>query len=302
MFRKLKPRFFSVFPFLLCIAVQPAHGSEIAEVFGVKASDGLIKLERTAYNAYYDNKLRIPTLVTYFINAEFGKTPPPRGRFKIFNKDPDARITRPVSNKEYIGSRFHRARLAPYYIAGGDRDHDGKYADLDENISDKDDERTIHEINYLSNVTPQHLTCFNRGNGVWYALNSFIRNKIVHNYVNPSVWVYAGAIIDDLNDDNSWTGKGGDIAVPDRFFKIVMEYQSDGQLTAMAFLFPHYMKENGRCNDGGRPFSHPDHLTTVKAIEDLTGHRFFTGFSPDDRLQLINRPGVEIWNTYYSGL
>ena len=108
-------------------------------------------LERNAYVISYDFAKRVPTWVAYVIKPEYVSKAGRDGRFSSYQTDPD--IDNPVRKQEYTNFGFDRGHIAPWAISGGDRDNDGLFAALVGN-SDLDDEQTIFEINYMSNMAP----------------------------------------------------------------------------------------------------------------------------------------------------
>lgn len=279
---------------VLSIFAFSAFASDEHTPFGTTLIDESIKLERKAYTAFYDSNKRIARFVAYHITPEYRQTPKRKSRFKKFRADVD--IENLVVHSDYTHSGFARGHLAPYFIAGGDRDNDGQVASL-KGESDLDDEKTVFEINYMSNIVPQNHKCFNGGGGVWYALESFIRKKLVEKE-QGQVWVYAGAIVDT---DDEYIGKNKDISVPDRFFKVILQKQEDNTITALAFLFPHYREVGGACNDRDRSFYDSSHLTTVDEIEALTDIRFFNLMEDELENEVEAKPSNVTWGQYYQG-
>ena len=152
-------------------------------------------LVRTAYVASYNRDRRVPNWVAYHVTTDYIKTPPRKGIFKSFRKDND--VDNPVVTGDYTGlyddpqKGYARGHLAPYKISGGDRDGDGKYAikdvnedgkftDADRNDQNKyvydDDEEVeaVKQVNYMTNIAPQHHDGFNGSPGLWYDLERWV--------------------------------------------------------------------------------------------------------------------------------
>ena len=256
-------------------------------------------LERNAYTVSYDKVKRIPNWVAYTIKPDFLNNPKRKSRFKSFKADPD--ISNPVVQKDYTHSGYARGHLAPWAISGGDRDGDGLYALLDKSNSqaDVDEEKTIFEINYMSNIAPQNQRCFNGAGGVWYKLESYLQNKIVDNQ-QRTVSVYAGSIFYP-NEPIETLGPESDIAIPHAFYKLILEKQANGELTALPFLFPHYTEnlDKKTCQFPDVKFYDREHLVTVDELEVATGLDFFGQLDDQEESVLEAASSLDVWNQYY---
>jgi len=231
-------------------------------------------LVRNAYVTSYNNEFRIPNWSAYHITIDYLKTPRRIGKFAKFRPDPN--VSDPVTTKEYIGLfnslGYARGHLAPYKIMGGDRDHDGKYASLIDTISDPDDELTVYQGNYLSNIAPQLHKNFNGSGGLWYKTEQLVRNIV--NYDSIDLWVFSGCVILNIRSPRK-VGNVENITVPDMFYKLIIK-DNDGEFpSVLAFLFPHF--------DTGLDITEKDifkYLVTVDYIEAITGMDFFNEFMP----------------------
>ena len=275
---------------LFLVTVIPAHGQDEHLPYGISQPDAQV-LHRNAYDVQYDFIYRIPMWVAYHLIPEYRKTPERKGRFKSFRTDES--VQNPVKDADYTNSGYARGHLAPFFISGGDRDGDGKYAK-----DDPDDELTIYQINYMSNITPQSQKCFNGSGAVWYQLEEFER-KLVDEH-NAEIWSYAGSVFNNENYYIYVIGPNEDIAVPDAFFKIILQKQADGTLTALAFLFPHYEEVHGQCNDDNKDFDDPSHFVSVDDIEALTGVDFFPDLPDGQEIYLEGINTKKIWDAFYS--
>jgi len=282
---------------LVCLSTFASGGESEHLYYGIPSTQKI--LIREAYTVSYDPQKRIPLWVAYKITPDYLNTPKRKKRFKKFRVDPY--IKNAVHTKEYTNSGYARGHLAPYAISGGDRDDDGFYARLDKNssIGDTDEEQTVFEINYFSNITPQNQRCFNGAGGVWYQLERFLQDKIVKKQ-QREIQVYAGVIFAP-DKPIIKIGPNQDIAVPDAFYKIVFEKQEDGEVTALSFLFPHYTEnpEKTFCLSGRKHFSDSEHLTTVDEIEKQSGLDFMPlmGSKQEDTIEA--RSSSDVWETYY---
>jgi endonuclease G, mitochondrial len=129
----------------------------------------------------YDAAHRVPRWSAWRVLPEYLDPPTRRGRWSTFRADPS--IPNPVRDADYngVGSiDMARGHIVPYFVSGGDRDGDGLTAANDQGaLVDPDDACTIYEINYLSNVAPQHQSGFNGSAGLWNRLETGIRQDIV---------------------------------------------------------------------------------------------------------------------------
>ena len=78
-------------------------------------------------------------------------------------------------NKFSTWRNYAKGHLAPYFTFGGDRDNDGTTAAE----GDDDDAKTVHEIMYMSNMAPQHYYNFNGSSGLWYKLETHVRDTLL---------------------------------------------------------------------------------------------------------------------------
>lgn len=207
-------------------------------VWGQPDTNGV--LVRTAYVASYNHAFRIPNWCAYHVIADYMNTPTREGDFDEFHDDPD--VVNPVTDDDYDGVftdvGYDRGHYAPYNILGGDRDGDGVLANLEDRPnSDPDEERTIFEGNFMSNIAPQLAHGLNR-HGLWRNTESWIQETVVDTS-DREVWVYSGGLIVD-DRSMEFIGPDNDIAVPDMFYKVVIKHGEDELPDVLAFLFPHY--------------------------------------------------------------
>ena len=149
-------------------------------------------LVRNAYLIEYDLEHRTPRWVAYHVKQEYLDRPPREGQWDDFRDDPD--IEGEARDSEYDGAfsgpgNYARGHLVPYYVSGGDRDSDG----TDAEDGDADDAETVFEIMYMSNIAPQHHYEFNGSGGLWYGLETYVRNTLLKKQ-GRDVWVFAGCI------------------------------------------------------------------------------------------------------------
>lgn len=229
-------------------------------------------LDRIAYETEYDVEKRIPRWVFYTVKPDYLNTPKRKGRYKKFRPDPD--INNPVKHQDYTNSGYARGHLAPFFTSGGDRDNDGSYAGG--TASDPDDDLTVYEVNYMSNITPQDQKCFNGAGGVWYKLETHVRKELVQKQ-GKTVHIFAGPVFHQ-NKTIEYIGPNKDIAVPHAFFKVLAYTDSSNQLTKVyPFLFPHNRKnQDNQCRLEKKSFFDPSFATSINELELLTGLDFFS--------------------------
>ena len=242
-------------------------------------------LVRNAYVLSYNSDRRVANWVAYHLKPDYLNKPPRDGPFDDFRLDPD--LSYPVDDKDYDGLfkdfGYARGHLVPFNVSGGDRDGDGLYAIKDNDgdgkftkndknesgkyiIDDPDDEETIYQIMYMSNIAPQNHYDFNGAGGLWYELERWIQDDLVEEK-QLEVWVIAGSIFGPGKVEK--VGPHKDIHVSSMFYKILVQRPSSctRSVKALAFLFPHQRESHGEIED---------FLVSIDIIESLSGFDFFT--------------------------
>ena len=192
-----------------------------------------------------------------------------------------------MKDDDYTHSGYARGHLAPFAVMGGDRDTDSLRANLDEEISDEDDELTVFQANYMSNMAPQHQTAFNGAGGVWFKLERWIQDTLVRDD-SMNVWVFAGSIFGPGETER--IGPDNDIAVPPVFYKMVITQEDEGDRRVLAFLLPHHRVRHGEIED---------YLVSVDIIEALTGLDFFSELDDDQESELEKKDSFETWKMHF---
>lgn len=248
-------------------------------LYGGPPSDDAL-LVRRAYVTAYDADHRVPRWTAWRVVPEYLDTPSRTGRWAAFRTDPD--VAGPVTDGDYRGVGpldMARGHIAPYFIAGGDRDGDGALAE-----DDVDDACTIYEINYLSNVAPQYQSRFNGSGGLWYELETRIRRDIVG--IGMPVHVIAGTVFDD--DLEIMAVGNGHIPVPHMFFQILIT-----DVGVVPFLFVHTAPVGPhRCPLDAEL---QECIVAIEDIEAVTGLDFFAGFDADFEAVLQTPDGAAVW-------
>ena len=276
-----------------CPDLSPVQRAQLIErhVFGGLPSEGDV-LVRRGYVLSYDEAHRVPRWAAWHAAPDYRSIPDRDvSRWGSFHEDPD--LTDPVEEDNYNGlfnsdDNFARGHIVPYYIAGGDRDGDGQSAaDAEgDDLADLDDACTVFEIMYMSNIAPQYHYDFNGSGGLWYALETELRDLIDQ---GAQFHIIAGTIFGA--NDIQYVGPEDDrtIGVPDMFFKIVVTDQGP-----VGFLFAH----RRRLVPEACPLEAElaDCIVPIARIEAAAGLDLFSGLAQlEDELEAID--GETLWQT-----
>lgn len=196
-------------------------------------------LERTGYTVSYNNFYKTPSWVAWELTRS--ETTGMQKRKNKFVPDPD--LPEP------------RAEHSDYSNSGYDRGHMAPAADM------KWSKRAMEESFYMSNICPQNRK-LNRDD--WGTLEEACR-QWAKKY--GRVYIACGPIYDRPHPLRIGRHQ---IAVPDRFFKVVLIPAADTYL-ALGFLFEN--KANHR------PLQ--NYMVSVDSIENITGMDFFAKL-PDE--------------------
>ncbi len=258
-------------------------------LFGGPPSAGPV-LVRRGYVTEYDAARRVPRWAAWRAAPDYLNTPKRESRWSTFRTDPD--MASPVRRTDYnnLLAEFDLARghIVPYFISGGDRNGDGTFAAVnspsDLAIGDIDDACTVFEINYMSNIAPQFHSTFNGAGGLWFALETKVRNDIVR--AGKPIHIIAGTVFG--NGATQTVGPNADIHVPHMFYKILI-----GEPGVVAFLFAHTQRigAKGCALDAALE----NCIVTVADIEAVTGLDFFAGLSDAAEAALEGTDGRAVW-------
>lgn len=217
-------------------------------------------IEHTGYTLSYNEEYEVASWVAYELTRDevLGE----HDRDDDFKSDPAVRT----------GS----ATLADYRNSGYDRGHLAPAADF------KWSEEAMSDTFYLSNMTPQE-GGFNRG--IWADLESVVRTFA---YDNGSVYVVTGPV---LTDGPYKTIGSNDVAVPKRFYKVILDY-SEPELKAIGFVLP-----NEKSDKKLQSFA-----MSVDDVEEITGLDFFPALPDDHEVELERSYDVSLWsfNKFYA--
>ncbi len=246
---------------------------------GVPSKNNL--LVRRGYVTDYDDDHRIPIWTAWRVEPDFLETPERKGKWKAFRTDPD--IKNPVVDDDYLGLEkalgYARGHMAPYFVSGGDRNKNKKYA-----TTDNYDACTIFEINYMSNIAPQLHNEFNGSGGLWYRLETHIRQDIAGN--DKSIHVIAGTILG--KDDAYVVGPSKDIFVPNMFYQILIAKEG-----AVPFLFVQHTRVGTKGCDLDAKLE--SCIVRISDVEKVAGLKLFPDLTAADKAWLENSNGLEVW-------
>lgn len=255
---------------------------------------------RRAYVMAYDHNHHVPHWAAWHAAPEYRDTPRRTSRWSRFRTDPEFND---VNDSDYAGwfntpGNYARGHLVPYFIAGGDRDHDGMDAEYEGtlDIEDADDACTVFEVNALSNITPQFHRRFNGESGLWYQLEAAVRTQLDHGY---AYYLFAGTLF--LQDkpvlrignrkkpESEWQ-----IGVPHGFFKLVIDAQKE---QAVAFLFDHQADLPAGC-DIDQVTDPADCIVPLSTLENATGLHFFRSLPEPQQQALRNSSNRHTWQAW----
>ena len=196
-------------------------------------------LYRTGYTVSYNEYYKNPNWVAWELTRE--ETKGETERYDKFMPDPDLSEPR-VVHKDYTKSGYDRGHMAPA-------------ADM------KWSKQAMIESFYMSNICPQ---TGNLNRGDWNDLEELCRDW-AEKY--GRIYIACGPIFDSKSPKRIG---GHKVAVPDRFFKVVLIYNRKNPI-AMGFIF--------------RNITHSQdidkYMVTVDSVENVTGMDFFSKL-PDD--------------------
>ncbi len=252
-------------------------------MYGGQPTPGAI-LVRRGYVAQYDPANRVPRWVAWRAIATYRNRVRRSGRFASFRVDPNI-PDNPVRDRDYNGLHqggvgFARGHMAPYFIAGGDRNRTGVRAP-----SDAFDACTVFEINYMTNVAPQLHNRFNGSGGLWYKLETLERQTILPR--GQELHIIAGTI---FGPNPRRVGPDADIGVPDMFYRVLVT--SSG---VVPFLFTHGQQVGATgCRLDAQL---TDCIVTVADIERVAGVDLFSGLSDEEERALEASDGRAVWRS-----
>ena len=201
-------------------------------------------LHRQSFTISYNKTTKAPNWVAWHLtkNHTYGRI---QRETYAFDEDPGVSAPRATLD-DYYNSRYDRGHMCP----AGDNKNNIKA--MDESFS-------------MTNMCPQN---HDLNTGAWNDLEVQCRSW-AKNY--GTVYICCGPIFDNNNPKRIGRRKNVKIAVPDRFFKVVMTM---GRVPkAIGFIYP-----NKACSGDMR-----DYAVSVDQVEKVTGMDFF--YLLDDNLE-----------------
>lgn len=201
-------------------------------------------LVHEGYTCSFNTSRLTPTYVAWCLTRERvnGKVK----RTNFFDVDPSVESRYQVRHSDYSGTRFDRGHMCP----AADNQHSQK---------------AMVECFYMTNMCPQRHAL---NSGAWNDLEIQCRSW-ARNY--GKVYICSGPIYDKKPYQTIGNRRSCRIAVPDRFFKVVL--MVGRQTKAIGFIYP-----NGSANKEMRSYA-----VSVDKVEQVTGLNFF--YQLDDKIE-----------------
>ncbi|MBQ7686503.1 MAG: DNA/RNA non-specific endonuclease [Bacteroidaceae bacterium] len=201
-------------------------------------------LVHEGYTCSFNTSRLTPTYVAWCLTRERvnGKVK----RTNFFDVDPSVESRYQVRHSDYSGTRFDRGHMCP----AADNQHSQK---------------AMVECFYMTNMCPQRHAL---NSGAWNDLEIQCRSW-ARNY--GRVYICSGPIYDKKPYQTIGNRRSCRIAVPDRFFKVVL--MVGRQTKAIGFIYP-----NGSANKEMRSYA-----VSVDKVEQVTGLNFF--YLLDDKIE-----------------
>ena len=201
-------------------------------------------LVHEGYTCSFNTSRLTPTYVAWCLTRERvnGKVK----RTNFFDVDPSVESRYQVRHSDYSGTRFDRGHMCP----AADNQHSQK---------------AMVECFYMTNMCPQRHAL---NSGAWNDLEIQCRSW-ARNY--GKVYICSGPIYDKKPYQTIGNRRSCRIAVPDRFFKVVL--MVGRQTKAIGFIYP-----NDSANKEMRSYA-----VSVDKVEQVTGLNFF--YLLDDKIE-----------------
>ncbi len=283
-----------------CIQAQPSLYEDLDGMDKVLYDEHIYMGQPDADSIYvrqgfilnYAPNWRIPEWCAYHIIPDYLCTPKREKKYKSFRQDTD--VPNGVVTDDYTGSGYARGHMVPYFAMGGDRGGvEGEISDLMDEALDPYDDKTVFQANYMSNIAPQDHSALNGAGGPWYALETKIRKVLVPNL--KELYLVVGGIISDPDDYEVIENEKGDIAIPDKYYQVIIYRLESGDHITAAFLFPHVReKEDLPSRDV------LDYLVPVDDVEELTGLDFFPDLSDAEENRIESEKNDDFWKQAFA--
>ncbi len=247
--------FFSIFKSEPDSTHKPVYLGTPQVLSGLAAQGESRILNNEGYIVEYSEFLANPLWVAYYVGEKrfkVGKRP----RFLV-----DMRSDARVHYSDYTGSGYTRGHLAPNYV-----------------IATRYGRKAQEETFLMTNISPQTSRLNQKA---WQRLEEVIANDF--SQWHGGFWVITGPV---FNDKPRWL-KGGKIAIPEAFYKILIKpSESPSSIMVLAFLFPQEASPNA---------SLMSFVTTVDEIEQKTGIDFFSELDDSIENQLESQKKSNPW-------
>lgn len=240
---------------------------------GPADAGGEILLFQDDYVLNYDADLRVPTWAAYRLVRDDLTTT--RERDACLRIDVRLPAYDASTSYDYSQSDYLAGRLVPRLDMQRSR-------------------ASVIDTDLLSNASPQY-PYFNRR--IWRRLERYVRTWA---RVRGTIHIITGAIFDHDHDghrdpDDSdivrWMHPTELVAIPTAYFKILV-FEEGGRLQSMAFLVPHVGSATFRGHVDGFLAAH---LTSIDAIEALTGVDFFPDLIDEAESSLERTVAARMW-------
>ena len=193
-------------------------------------------IKHEGYTCSFNTSRLTPTFVAWCLTRERTKGKVKRSNF--FDVDPVVDKRYQVKHSDYSGSRYDRGHMCP----SADNQHS---------------QQAMVECFYMTNMCPQSHAL---NSGAWNDLEIQCRSW-ARNY--EQIYICAGPIYDKQPYRTIGSRRNYRIAVPDRFYKVVLMVGKNTK--AIGFIYP-----NGSANKDMR-----DYAVSVDKVEQVTGLDFF---------------------------
>lgn len=134
---------------------------------------------------------------------------------------------------------------------------------------------SMSESFYMSNMSPQ-VPGFNRG--IWAKLESYVRTWA---FDNESIYVVTGPV---LTKDTYPTIGDNEVAVPEFYFKVILDYTGD-EIKAIGFILPN--------SKSSTPLQ--EYAVTVDDVEVFTGIDFYPTLPDTIEESLESAVDTSLW-------
>lgn len=227
-------------------------GKELEVVVIPDETPSIIK-EYAGFTVNFNPAWHVPNYVVWELTGAESEGNEPRN--SKFRPDPDV---------------FGCPTLDDYRNSGYDRGHMAPAGDM------KWSREAMADSHYLTNMVPQD---HNINSGRWSTLEKKCRQWAQR---DSAIIVIAGPI---LSDEISKTIGASRVAVPDRFFKVLLSPYSN-PVRAIGFIIP-----NSPTSDGVEQM-----VTSVDNIESITGFDFFSSLPDDIENEVETQANWNDWN------